>query len=274
MSRSTETEAASLEAGILYVATMRDSYVEEAGRSAESVRRHCPELPIALFTDRPDHPLCARGGGSRSRSGLFDRVEAIIPTGLRMMPWAEGQLNKVRSLPRTPFVRTLHLDTDTIVLSSHLASLFARLDRCEVGMVEATIHDSFSRDELRRRMFNTGVILYRRTERVWRCLDEWAARSERNFRLAVRKRLPPMPFIDHVSNEDVRRALLCNDQVSLTEFLSPEINALGVALDMLEPIWNFRGPELHDANGNAVMVRHLRIPNGDAAAIEATPARA
>lgn len=251
----------STEAGILYVASMRESYLEEAARSAESVRRHCPALPIALFTDRPDHPLC--GGG------LFDQVDLVVPAGGRFMAWAEGQLNRARSLPRTPFTRTLHLDTDTRLLSSGIDTLFARLDRCELGMVEATVDDSYSRDELGRRMFNTGVILYRRTERVWQWLAEWTAISERNFRLALRKRLPPMPFLAHLPSDEVRRALLCNDQVSLTEFVSPEINRPGLALEILEPIWNFRGLDLRDADGNAVVVQHLRIPNSAAAALDA-----
>lgn len=253
----------STEAGILYVATMQESYLEEAARSAESVRRHCPALPIALFTDRTEHPLC--------RGGLFDQVDAVVPAGGRFMAWAEGQLNRARSLPRTPFTRTLHLDTDTRLLSPDIDTLFARLDRCELAMVEASVDDSMSRHELGRRMFNTGVILYRRTERVWHWLAEWTALSERNFRLAMRKRLPPIPFIDHVATDDVRRALLCNDQVSLTEFLSPEINRLGVGLEILEPVWNFRGLEPRDANGNAVVVQHLRIPNAAAAPLGAAP---
>jgi hypothetical protein len=235
-------------AGVLYVASMRDSYLEEAACAARSVRERYPSLPIALFTDRPEHPVCA--------NGVFDRVEAIERWPGRTTPWAEGQLNRIRSLPCTPFARTLHLDTDTQVLSPDLPSLFARLDEGEVGMVETTEDDSYARYHLGRRMFNTGVILYRRTTLVEQWLGEWAARSERNFRMVARARLPPLPFVDHVADEGVRRRLLSNDQVSLTEMLSPEINVLGLAMLQLDPLWNHRYAEPHDASGRLAHIWH------------------
>jgi hypothetical protein len=236
------------DAGVLYVASMRDSYVEEAAVAARGVRERYPSLPIVLFTDRPEHRACV--------NGVFDRVEAIEPWPGRTTPWAEGQLNRIRSLPRTPFQRTLHLDTDTHLLSPDLPSLFARLDDGEVGMVETTEDDSYARYHLGRRMFNTGVILYRRTTSVERWLAEWAARSERNFRMVARVRLTPLPFLEHVADEGVRRRLLSNDQVSLTEMLSPDTNTLGVTLVPLEPTWNHRCAEPHDASGRLAHIWH------------------
>ena len=91
--------------GIVYVATKNDRYVEEAFLSAESVKQRFPDLSITLFTDAPRHALCT--------TDRFDCVEMIEGVTGLASPWAEGQLNRLRCLPRTPYARTLHLDTDT-----------------------------------------------------------------------------------------------------------------------------------------------------------------
>ena len=238
--------------GVLYVATKADSYVEEAYRSAESVKRRYPSLPTTLFTDRPEHRQCS--------TAVFDRVEYAVRSYGVVSRWAEGQLNRLRCLPRTPYARTLHLDTDTLVLTSELPSLFDRLDRNEVAMVETTVDDSYARYHLGLPMFNAGVILYRRTPRVWRWLAEWAALSERNFRVAARAHLPAMPFVDHVPEEGVRRKLLCMDQTSLTEIFSPAVNRFGLVYEVLDSAWNYRGPMPTPGAGRPVHILHAPRP--------------
>ena len=197
--------------GVVYVATVQDRFLEEAFLSAETVKQRFPDLPITLFTDRPGHKLCT--------ALQFDSIETIEGAEKFRSSWAGGQLNRLRCLSRTPYSRTLHLDTDTRVLTEELPWLFDRLDDVEVAMVETAIDDSYSRSYSGYRMFNAGLVLYRREEKVWRWLQAWIALTERNFRLADQSPLPKVPLLVHVNSEDVRRRLLYMDQISLFELL-------------------------------------------------------
>jgi hypothetical protein len=237
--------------GIVYVATKFDRYLEEAFLSANSVKQRFPELSITLFTDLPHHALC-------SAAGCFDRVEPIVGVAGLASNWAEGQLNRLRCLPRTPYERTLHLDTDTRVLTEELPRLFDLLDDVDLAMVETATDDSYSRKHFGRRMFNAGMQLYRRNDRVWAWLAEWIATSERNFNLAGQTPLPAVPALAHVAAEDVRRKLLFMDQISLVEILSPEVNRFGLAVKILDYSWNHRGSR--QAANNRAPVRILHAP--------------
>lgn len=108
--------------------------------SAESVKRRFPDLSVTLFTDGPDHVLCA--------TGCFNNVEHVESTPGISSVSAAGKLNRLRCLVRTPYARTLHLDTDTRVLTEELPWLFGRLDDVNVALVEKAIDDSYSRRHL------------------------------------------------------------------------------------------------------------------------------
>jgi hypothetical protein len=235
--------------GIVYVATRRDFYVEEAQRSAESAKEKNPDIPITLFTDREGHPLCA--------SGCFDSVIAIEAQTCLASGWAEGQLNRVYCLSCTPYQYTLHLDTDTTVLTDELPELFDLLNDIDVAMVETSTDDSYSRYHFGQPMFNGGVILYRKNELTWKWLQNWAGISERNFQLASSIHLPELPILTHVDDEIIRRRLLCIDQTSLVELLSPQSNQLGLKVKILDYSWNYRGSALPENNRQAVRILHL-----------------
>lgn len=105
--------------GVLYIATRSDDSVEHAFLSAESVRRHAPDLPITLLTDRPTHPLCGLG-----------TFAAVIET----TPETDGTLSTLAAdgLARTPYARTIALAPTMRALSPAVAQLFARLDATDV----------------------------------------------------------------------------------------------------------------------------------------------
>jgi hypothetical protein len=145
--------------GVLYVATGA-AHVAAARAAAASVRRSNPGLPVALFTD------AAEPGPE------FDRVLAVEDPRAR---------SKVDSLWRTPFERTLYLDTDTRVRSG-LADLFRVLDRFDLGAAQV-VHDHKPRYQRQWRsevpaafpQHNGGVILYRATPAVLAFLRAWQA---------------------------------------------------------------------------------------------------
>jgi hypothetical protein len=187
---------------------------------------------------------------------VFDRVEPAPSAFGIVLGWAEGQLIRIRGLRRTPYLRTVHLDTDTLLMSGELPALFERLERSDVAMVEAQPEDSVCRQELGRRMFNAGVIAYRSVPKVQAWLEAWDSLSERNFRLAARTRLPAIPFVDHVAGEGLRRKLLCMDQTSLTELLGPEGNQFDLAVEALPSVWNCRSASGVDGQGRPIHIQH------------------
>ncbi len=236
--------------GIVYVAAKHDRYVEAALLSAESVRLRYPNLPITLFTDRPGHSLCL--------ASHFDDIRPVAGIPGIGSAWAEGQLIRLRCLPLSPYQRTLHLDSDTRVLTDELDWLFDRLADSDVAMVETAVDDSYSRRHVGRRMFNAGFVLYRRNSKTLAWLDAWATLSDQNFRAAARTPLPDVPALRHVGAEDVRRKLLNMDQVSLVELLSPDVNRFDLAVTTLDHSWNHRGSRM-PAN-NRVKVRIVHAP--------------
>jgi len=243
--------------GVVYVATQVDNYVEDAFLSADSIKERYPDLSITLFTDRLSHPLCA--------TDRFDHVEcaAEVPdfhlgTVVDHAPrWSEGQLSRLLSLRRTPYRQTLHLDTDTKLVTDELMSLFDLLDDIDVGMTECSMDDSYSRLEYGRPMFNAGLILYRRNDLTWDWLQEWAELSERNFRWASANPLPRLASLRHLSDEGIRRKLMCMDQISLVEILSPETNKFNLKLKILDGSWLYRGSQLQEQKATP-RILHIR----------------
>ena len=234
--------------GVLYVATNHDRYLEEAFLSADSIKQRYPGLPVALFTDLPEHALC--------RTGRFDAVMPIVGVQGIGSRWAGGQLNRLRCLTRTPFVRTLHLDTDTRVLTEELPALFALLDAHDAGLVETVPDASYSRRHFGRPMFSAGFVLYRKTDLVWAWLQAWEELSERNFRWAGETPLPYVTILNHIPDSEVRRRLLNMDQISLAELLSPEVNLFALSVVSLDYSWNHSGSRQARNNRELVKILH------------------
>lgn len=158
--------------GIMYVASGK-KYIQSAIRSAKSVRKHNPGLQIHLYANWNE---C---GFDFSQSlEPFTSVETIESPHFR---------SKVDYSVRTPFERTLYLDTDTRVIAN-IEPLFDLLDRFDIALAHAP-------NRITRLMnwkipvpisypqFNCGVFVYRRSEKVWNALNEWIeAFHEAGFR--------------------------------------------------------------------------------------------
>jgi hypothetical protein len=145
--------------GVLYVA-IGAGHLEEARVSAASVKRQMPDLATAVFTD-------VDGAGEE-----FDHVR-------RLEIERFSYSIRIDSLRRTPFDRTLHVDTDTRLLDD-VSELFQMLDAFDVGGVPSPTRPPWG-DEAVPECFpqiNGGVILYRRTEPVLTWLESWLALYE------------------------------------------------------------------------------------------------
>jgi len=141
----------------VYVAT-GTAYLEEARRSAESLRRHHPEVAICLISDHPP-----------TEKGPFTEIRR--PAGaVRHTP-----MDKVLAY-EAPYEQIVFLDTDTHVCGD-LRPIFELLERFDLAAVQDVnrgwnyelpgLPMTFSE-------FNTGVIAFRKSPKVEQFFGEWA----------------------------------------------------------------------------------------------------
>lgn len=161
--------------GILYIATGAP-YLEEARKSARSVRRHHADIQIAIATDQdvgPDAdfdvvlPVCNQSiPNQEDRYLTLDRV---------------AYYRKIRPLLDSPFEKTLFLDSDTYV-AAPLEELFVLLDQFDLLVTPAhVIRDyefeedaaPFSQIPAAFGYFNTGLVAFRRNAAGTAFLQQW-----------------------------------------------------------------------------------------------------
>jgi hypothetical protein len=147
--------------GFVYVAT-GTGYVEEARRSAESLRRHHPQIPICLITDQ-----------RVASDEIFTTVRA--PRG----SVEHKPIDKLLAL-EAPYERCVFLDTDTFALDD-LTPVFALLQNFELAA-----HQDVNRGwnyelqdvPLAFSEFNTGVLAFRNVPAVQELFREWRRHYE------------------------------------------------------------------------------------------------
>ena len=162
--------------GVFYVAR-GDKYLKAAVGSARFVRRVCPGIAIAIASDGP-----VPAG--------FDQAVAIDePDGFRA---------KIVGMLASPFERTLFLDGDTYVVGD-LSEVFRILDAFDIAAAHDPNRAALPLDDVPDSFaeLNTGVIAYRRNDRVERLLHAWldeydlllpqkaASRDQPSFRRAL-----------------------------------------------------------------------------------------
>ncbi len=143
------------EAGVFYIAT-GSQFVAEAEISAQSVQHSMPETPIAIATDiEPDFD--------------FDHVIEINDPDYSFT-------DQISNLHRSPFDRTLHLDTD-IYMDANVEELFDVLDRFNIAVAynhnrsvydPPGVPDSFPE-------YNTGVVAYTNDDQLREFTESWDA---------------------------------------------------------------------------------------------------
>jgi len=152
--------------GVLYISTGM-KYVKAAIRSARTVNKFCPELPIHLFTD----PLCYDHFDFKNSLCPFTTVEIIENPHRR---------SKVDYISQSPYEFTLYMDSDT-ALAADITGLFKLLERFDIALAHAqrrNTHANLSpwRIELPEAFpqMNGGIILYRNTPGVKKLLLDWS----------------------------------------------------------------------------------------------------
>lgn len=164
-----------LDCGLHYVAT-GEQYLTEAVGSRESARSVMPHIPAVIFTDLIDHPLTRH----------FEYVEAVKIANRTFHDVVEPML-------RSPFEKTLHLDTDTYI-ASDCSDIFEALNLFEVGVVHDPWRSDLKVETLPQSMptINGGVIAYRRTEAVREMLENWPRIHHERFAPHTKQNQPSL----------------------------------------------------------------------------------
>ena len=131
--------------GFLFLAD-GDRYVAQVRRAAESLRAACPDARITVATTSDDLQSC----------DAFDVMRLSRPED------AAKSTMKLRAIAAAPYLRTVFVDTDTIVLDD-VTPLFALLDRFDIAAALAPIlrmsgMAAFSPEPFTG--FNTGVVAF------------------------------------------------------------------------------------------------------------------
>jgi hypothetical protein len=142
--------------GIIYSATGQ-KYVAEAYRSALSSLHHNPEIQHIVFCDEapPEQP----------------------PANLWFVPAERGAnpySDKIRNTQRSPFDRTIYLDTDTHVCG-RITELFDLCQRFDIAAAHTPGYTQCGDPELPWSFyeFNTGVLVLHKTPAVDDFLRNW-----------------------------------------------------------------------------------------------------
>lgn len=160
--------------GLLYIA-LGAPYLAEARRSAASAKAANPGLATAVVTDQAIGP-----------DAEFDQVlshEPLTPSGDERFLARDRTAYFLKILPllRSPFERTIFLDTDTWV-AGDLGPAFALLERFDLLVTPAhVVHDyAFERDEApfcevpeAFGYFNSGFFGFRRGEASRVFVETW-----------------------------------------------------------------------------------------------------
>jgi len=110
--------------GIVYYAVRSLEYVKMAERSARSVKRHMPDMPITLFTDLPDCRWV--------KKPVFDSVKPISPVPKLLCN------STMVSMTDSPYKFFIVLDCDTWVCGN-LGEIFDALEHSPLDLMFPTV---------------------------------------------------------------------------------------------------------------------------------------
>ena len=168
--------------GIIFIA-IGEKWRNEAILAATKVKRFMPEIPITVFTDQ------------FFNSPVFDDVQVAEPC-------LNPLLTKTLWMSQSPYEHTLFLDTD-IHLCDNIDDIFMLLDRFDLAVPHAPYRLSgmglsiplpdFLTSDVPPSFpgMNTGMILFKRSEKVLSFLNNW---GEYHLKLcAIAPKAPNQP---------------------------------------------------------------------------------
>jgi hypothetical protein len=155
MAEPARDQAGSAPAGIVYSA-FGERYIAEAVRAARSSLAH-NDVPHVIF---------AAGEVADPPPGV--RIERFEQTSTAPF------LDRIANMRRSPFERTIYLDTDTFV-AGEIVHLLDVLDNYDLAVAQAPAYRGLDDPEVPAAFpeFNCGVVAWRASERVAEFLRSW-----------------------------------------------------------------------------------------------------
>ena len=142
--------------GVMYIAIGGKS-LWQLRRSLASLRHHCADVPVALFTNQT----------AKACPNVEYRYEVSATGGYHVKP---------RFIPWLPFERTVYLDADTVVLHPSAIQPAGLLTE-RFGYEAAYVHGISRRCDKTRicgvPSMNSGVVMLRKCQRVLDALAHW-----------------------------------------------------------------------------------------------------
>jgi hypothetical protein len=144
--------------GYVYIASLSKAYYKAAVNSAISLRDHYPEANITLFT----HEVFLQDNDRN----FFDNIITNIPVHKRAKMWG---------MAKTPYDKTLYLDSDTEIRSERIKDVFDILGKNDIMFTKIVPHVSNTRriDDDNELEYHGGVILYNNKKPTIKLINEW-----------------------------------------------------------------------------------------------------
>jgi alpha-N-acetylglucosamine transferase len=162
--------------GVIYSCKGSIRFLTEAIESAKTVRKFLPHVKICLFHGYDDHTI------KNVNCDIFTDIKKInLPNDIdkKFQGHMSGFLSKLYAIQQSPFDYTLFLDTDTEIRKP-IMGLFKLLNNFDIAlapgpMTQAPIDEDDILSEVPREFpeLNTGVILYKKSDKMKAFLEEW-----------------------------------------------------------------------------------------------------
>lgn len=148
--------------GVIYIATS-ESYFQESIQSIRSLKKF-NDVPVAVLTSGS---ICEKYANTNMGDGQPDKLIAISNC-------YDDLRDKIHNIGKTPWEKTLYLDTDTKILDD-ITPLFELLERVDIAAAHATglyrvtidgVPNSFPE-------FNTAVLAFNNNDSVSQLFELW-----------------------------------------------------------------------------------------------------
>jgi hypothetical protein len=226
--------------GVIYIATGR-KYIDEALKSAASLKAASPSVHVTAFSDERISSPHIDGTVMIDGAARGPQAAAVVNPAKRIQAvnQSKGMLNKVYYMGRSPYERTLFLDSDTYV-AADISQLFSLLDRFDIAVAHAPHRRPRGPAEQKRFhevpsgfvVMNTGVILFKKSERTaaffasWLrlCQEEYAdCNDQASFRVALYHSDLRMAILPPEYNFRFRKRLCINGSLRILHGRHPDL---------------------------------------------------
>lgn len=148
--------------GFIYIASVSKLFYKMAAHSAESLRDFYPDANITLFTHEKFLD---------NKQNLFNNVVTNIPIHTRAKMWG---------MARSPYDRTLYIDSDTEIWSDEIKNVHLVLDQCDLFFSHTPIYSAgnikwiyVDKEHSKRLELQGGVCGFKKSELTIDFLQTW-----------------------------------------------------------------------------------------------------